>query len=118
MAEAYPRFLQTSKLKSLIIFAKRLMFLDASSSQLFEAASGGVFQKKLFLKISQYSQESTCIGVSFFSKRLQHRCFLVNIVKFLRIPILKNNHERLLLYGLLHFSDFQYSILQYLCGMG
>ena len=28
-----------------------------------EAATGGVLQKKLFLKISLYSQEKTCVGV-------------------------------------------------------
>ena len=30
-----------------------------------EAAIGGVLLKKLLLKISQYSQENTCVGVSF-----------------------------------------------------
>ena len=34
---------------------------------------------------------------NFIKKRLQHRCFPVNIVKFLRIPILKNIYERLFL---------------------
>ena len=34
---------------------------------------------------------------NFIKKRLQHRCFLVNIAKFLRTPILKNICERLLL---------------------
>ena len=34
---------------------------------------------------------------NFIKKKLQHRCFLVNIVKFLRKPILKNIYERLLL---------------------
>ena len=33
----------------------------------------------------------------FIKKRLQHRCFPVNIVKFLRTPILKNTCERLFL---------------------
>ena len=32
-------------------------------------------------------------------KRLQHKCFPVNIAKFLRIPILENICERLLLYA-------------------
>ena len=47
--------------------------------------------KKVFLNISKYSQENACVGVSFlffFFKiiiyRLQHRCFPVNISKFLR----------------------------------
>ena len=54
--------------------------------------------KKVFLKISQNSQENTCARVSFLiklqasglrpatllKKRLRHRCFPVNFVKFLR----------------------------------
>ena len=40
--------------------------------------------KKMFLKILQYSQ--TC---NFMKKRLYHRCFLVNVAKFLKIIILK-----------------------------
>ena len=63
--------------------------------------------KKLFLKISQYSQESACVGVSslmkmqtfspaaLFKKRLRHRCFPVNYAKFLRIPVLENISQRL-----------------------
>ena len=48
--------------------------------------------KYVFLNILQYSLENTCVGVGFFiKKRLQHRCFPVNIVKFLRTPILKNS---------------------------
>ena len=47
--------------------------------------------KTLLLKISQYSQENICVGVSFYrskglqlyKKRLQHRCCLVNTAKFL-----------------------------------
>ena len=32
-----------------------------------EAATGGVPQKKMFLKISQYLQQNTCVG-AFFDK--------------------------------------------------
>ena len=32
---------------------------------------------------------------NFVKKRIQHRCFLVNIVKLLRAPVLKNIRERL-----------------------
>ena len=63
--------------------------------------------KKLFFNIWQYSQENTCVGVYFFwvllqacnciKKRLQPRCFPVNIAKFARAPILKNIYEQLLL---------------------
>ena len=48
--------------------------------------------KKLLLRISQYLLENTCV-----KKRLQHRCLPVNFAKFLRISILKNISERLLL---------------------
>ena len=41
--------------------------------------------KKLFLEISQNSQENICTRVSFsIKKRLCHRCFPVNFEKFLR----------------------------------
>ena len=60
--------------------------------------------KKLFLKIPQYSQESTCVRVSFLIKlhstlkrRLQRGCFSANITKSLRAPFLKNLSEQLLL---------------------
>ena len=51
------------------------------------------FIKKVFFKISQNSQENTCIGVSFLKKiaawrpaallkkRLKHRCFPVNFLR-------------------------------------
>ena len=41
----------------------------------------GVFLNWVFLKISQYSQKNTGVGVS---KKLLHRCFPVNIANFLR----------------------------------
>ena len=56
--------------------------------------------KKVFLKISKNSQENTCAWASFLiklhasalqfylKKRLWHRCFPVNIGKFLRTPFL------------------------------
>ena len=55
-----------------------------------EAATGGFF-KKVFLKISQYSQENVCVGasgvfgVNFIKLRLQHRYFPVNIKERLRV---------------------------------
>ena len=60
--------------------------------------------KKRFLKISQYSQESTLVGVSFkvlafrtatlFKRDSKCRCLPVQIAKFLRTSILKNFCER------------------------
>ena len=57
-----------------------------------EGATRCVFEKKLFLKISKYSQENTCARVFLnkVKKRIQHRCFPVKLAKFLRTPILKN----------------------------
>ena len=53
-----------------------------------EATTGVILEEKLFLGISQNSQESTCARVSeacnFIKKRLWHRCFPVNFAKFLR----------------------------------
>ena len=46
--------------------------------------------KKVLLEISQNSQENTRARVSFLIKRLWHRCFPVNLVKFLRAPFLQN----------------------------
>ena len=58
-----------------------------------EAATRVVLYKKLLLKILQYSQENTYVGVSFIKRRLQHRWFPVNIAKCLRTPILMNSYE-------------------------
>ena len=61
----------------------------------------------MFLKVLQYPQETPVLKslfkkvaslkvCNFIKKRPQHRCFLVNIAKFLKLPILKNIFERLL----------------------
>ena len=52
--------------------------------------------KKLFLKITRYSQESTC-GVFFQQKEVATQVFSCEYCKILRKPILKNICERLLL---------------------
>ena len=63
----------------------------------FTAINEESFNKNLFLKIFKYLPENTCVVSLFFYKvtgfyllGLQHRCFLVNNVKFLRIHTLKN----------------------------
>ena len=52
--------------------------------------------KKVFLEISQNSQKSPC-EYYLLKKRLWHRFFPVNFVKFLRAPFLQNTSGRLLL---------------------
>ena len=54
---------------------------------------------KLFLKSSQHPQETTVLKPlfnNFIKKSLQHRCFHVNIAKFLILIFSKNICERLL----------------------
>ena len=59
--------------------------------------------KKVFLKISQNSQENTCaslfFNLSFFilKKRLQRSCFPVNFAKFLKTPFFIGHLQWLLL---------------------
>ena len=52
--------------------------------------------KKVFLKIFQYTQENTCVGV-FLINLQPWTCFPMNIAKILRKPILMNICERLLM---------------------
>ena len=55
---------------------------------------------------------------NFIKKKLQHRCFPVKFTNFLRIPILKNNCERLLLF--FHYNShhhFHYDHFHYYCKM-
>ena len=64
-------------------------------------------EKKVFLEISQNSQENTCARVTFLvncrrpatllKKKLWNRCFPVNFPKFLGTLFLQNNSGRLLL---------------------
>ena len=54
--------------------------------------------KNMLLKISQNSQENTCVRVYFLKKRLFHGCFPVNFVKFLRTPFCTEHLRWLLLY--------------------
>ena len=80
--------------------------------------------KKLFLEISQNSQENTCSRVSFLLKfaglrratllkmRLWHRLFRANFVKFLRTPFLQNTPRQLLLYGFVCRNQNNYQVSQ------
>ena len=86
-----------------------------------------VFCKKMCsLKVCKYHRKIPVLGpvfkscrtwsLKFFTKKLQHRCFPVKFAKLLRIPILKNICERLLLYlhynshDHFHFHHFHYHL--------
>ena len=56
------------------------------------------FIKKNALKNFTLFSEKQLKACSFIKKRLQHKCFPVNIAKFVRTPILKNICEQLLLH--------------------
>ena len=83
------------------------------TSEKIEAVVQRCSVKKLFLKISQNSQENTCARV-FFSKvvglrpaillkmRLWNRCLPVNFAKFLRTPIFIEHLRWLLLKKIIH----------------
>ena len=65
----------------------------SNSKSILRRSNRKYFIKKVFLKISQYSQANTCV-------RHQHRCFPGNIAKLLKTHILKNIGELLLLYSI------------------
>ena len=88
-----------------------MIYVNCSSIPSSEAATIGVLWKKVFLEISQNSQENTCARVSLLiklqalglrpatllEKRLWHSCFPVNFMKFLITPFSQNTSGRLLL---------------------
>ena len=72
LIEAHPfNELSTVWLESATKMKKKLLKLSTINSDWFtysEAATGDVLSKKMFLKISQNSQENTCARVSFLIK--------------------------------------------------
>ena len=61
------------------------------------AVTGGVRQVKVFLQISQNSQESLR-PANLVKKGPWHSCFPINVAKFLKAPFLQNTSGRLLLH--------------------
>ena len=53
-----------------------------------------ILKKPSLIRVNKVAGPQPC---KFIKKRLQHKCFPVNIAKFVRTPILKNICERLLL---------------------
>ena len=106
----------------LIIYHKFYTFIDHSNFLFQEAATAGVLWKKVFLEISQNSQENTCGRVSFLitlpetllRKRLWHKRFPVNFAKFLRTSILQNTSGRLLLYFNIFSRVFRFTGFRFL----
>ena len=71
--------------------------LNRSSQTITKVVARSYSVKTVFLKISKNSQENTFVRISFLIKltflkrRLWHRCFPVNFVKFLRTSFLKEH---------------------------
>ena len=63
---------------------------------------------------SVFSKVADLLACNFIKKRLQHRFFLANIVKFLSISILKSICERLLLTGLYIWRNRKLNIAVFL----
>ena len=61
------------------------------------------YHRKIPVLESVFSKVAGLKACNFITKKVQHRCFPVRFAKFLRIPILKNICERLLLY--LHYNS-------------
>ena len=61
-------------------------------------------KKELFTNLDQdeETETSSLLGCNFIKKRLQHRCFPVNIAKFLRTFILQNTSDD---YSCTHFGS-------------
>ena len=87
--------------------------------------------RKLFLKILQYTQETPVLEsifkkgadlytCNFIKKRPQHRCFPVNIAKFLILPILKKPASgSFLLFSMVHsYMDLKVWGLDYTMASG
>ena len=56
------------------------------------------YHMKIPVLESVFNKFASLRASNFITKKLQHRCFPVKFAKFLRIPILKNIYQRLLLY--------------------
>ena len=90
----YKKSLRNMVGRGLVFISKRLHSLVNHENDPHQIRSSRpeVFLKKVFLEISQNLQENICARVSFLAtllkKRLWHRCFPVNIAKFLRPPFL------------------------------
>ena len=92
---------------------KKLPWTSRNYSQSIRSSHQRFSVKKMFLEISQNSQENTCVRTLFLNKvvglrpptllneRLRHRCFLRNFVKFLRTRFLQSTTGWLLLEYLL-----------------
>ena len=71
--------------------------LSYSKDKIYEVSTTDIFLGNLqIFKNSSSSCPKLKKTCNFIKKRLQHRCFPVNIAKLFRTPILKNLCERLL----------------------
>ena len=80
-------------------FSSRMVFSLPQS--FFRSSHQRCSVRKVFLEISQNSQENTCASArpeTLLKKRLSHRCFHVNFVKFLSTPFSQNTSWQLLLF--------------------
>ena len=103
----------TIVMKVMIVIMTMRIIMKIMNSTSSEAVAQRCSVKKVFLEISQNSQENTCTKVSFLMKlpatllkeTLWRRCFPVNFAKFLRTPFLTEHLRWLLLPVILGFCQ-------------
>ena len=92
--------------ESIYSFSRKILFVMDIFCERNRSSHLRCSMKKLFLKFcniyrktpvleSLFDEVAGLKTCNFIKKRLQHRCFSVNILKFLRTPILKNICQRL-----------------------
>ena len=74
---------------------KRITFFLTKKGSLLRSSHRKSSIKKLFFPIKVFKSLHDC---NIIKNRLQHRCFPVNIAKFLRAPILTDIYKQLLLF--------------------
>ena len=93
----------------LILEAYSKPFLSSSEHFLqnrFSQTFCKIHRKKLVLEF--FSVKLQALACNFIKKRLQHRYFLVNFAKFLRVTFLQKSYKRLLLAIIFWIQDIRY----------
>ena len=97
------KYFQTFMMKANVTFCTKAVL---------EVVTRGVLEEKVFSKILQNSQENAWRLATLLKKRLWHRCFPVNVAKFLRTRFLQNTSGGC--FCVLSFSGSNYTFVDYL----
>ena len=98
-------------IKSFFLVLLRFMWLILDE---FRSSHQRCSQKSCSQKFCNIHWKTPVLASLFNKKRLQHRCFSINIAKFLRTPTLKNICEQLLLWVAIIYLKKQHFIFLWL----